>query len=307
MINILITGASGFVGKKLCDTLCKDKRYSIFRFISNNNHTNYTENQNITKLRIDNNTNWNDLLNNIDCVIHLASIVHEPKKELIDYLDVNYYGTINLASASIKAGVKKFIYISSINVYGVSHTEKDKPLDLKFTPYPITAYGISKYKAEQKLLEFSKVYDNIEFIIIRPTMIYGENAPGNYSRLNKWADLRLPIFKFPKNNLRHFTHIDNLINLIELSLIKKLDNYNIFLCADLHPHSTDELINYIYKCKNIRLITIPFSDLLLKIIFRFLSKNSKFKSLMLSLVVDISETRKKLNWDPVDPIKQTQI
>ncbi len=221
----------------------------------------------------------------IDIVLHCAALVHQKIEHPYEkYYDINVEYPVKLAKLAKQNGVKQFVFISTIAVYG---EEKEK-LNENTTYKPITSYGKSKLEAEKQLVELND--DNFIVSIIRPPMIYGKNAPGNIDSLVKLVK-KLPIIPLGKiENKRTFVSIQNLSYIID-EIINQKQN-GTFLVSDDEAISTSRLIELISKNldKKIYLVKIAFFESLLKIL-----KPSFHKRLYGSLEVDNSITKEKLN------------
>ena len=265
MKRLLITGSTGYLG----DAFINQYNYKyIFERFS-------LLNQKIEDIKLD----------NIDVILHCAALVHQKiEHSYKKYYEINVVYPVKLAKVAKQNGVKQFIFISTIAVYG---EEKEK-LDESTYCKPITLYGKSKLEAEKQLLELNN--DDFVVSIIRSPMIYGKSAPGNIDILVKLVK-KIPIIPLGNiQNKRTFIFIQNLCYIInELILQKKSD---IFLAADDEPISTSRLIELIAKNleKKIYLIKIPFFESLLKIL-----KPSFHKRLYGSLEIDNTITKDKLN------------
>ncbi len=265
MKRLLITGSTGYLG----DAFINQYNYKyIFERFS-------LLNQKIEDIKLD----------NIDVILHCAALVHQKiEHSYKKYYEINVVYPVKLAKVAKQNGVKQFIFISTIAVYG---EEKEK-LDESTYCKPITLYGKSKLEAEKQLLELND--DDFVVSIIRSPMIYGKSAPGNIDILVKLVK-KIPIIPLGNiQNKRTFIFIQNLCYIInELILQKKSD---IFLAADDEPISTSRLIELIAKNleKKIYLIKIPFFESLLKIL-----KPSFHKRLYGSLEIDNTITKDKLN------------
>ena len=263
-MKILITGASGYLGKNFISNYSNSYAIKTFSL----------QNMSIDKLDC----------SNIDTVIHMAALVHQMHGATSDeYQRINVQYTIELAKKAKITGVKQFIFISSLAVYG----NVNGVITEDTICSPITDYGKSKLDAEIML---QKMEDK-DFIIsiVRPPMIYGKNAPGNIVSLIKLINT-VPILPFAKiNNRRNFVYIDNLIHLINTIIDKKKSG--IFLASDDDSISTTKLIQLIANKSNKKtyLVKIPFFESLLKLV-----KPSFHKRLYESLEVDNSITKEKL-------------
>lgn len=263
--KVLVTGSNGFVGSSFINKYKDKYLFKKFSLL-------------FEKLN-------NQCFDDINVVLHCAALVHQKiQNNYKEYHDINVEYPVKLANLAKKSGVKQFVFISTIAVYG---DEKEK-LDEITVCNPITLYGKSKLEAEKQLLALND--DNFIVSIIRAPMVYGKNAPGNIDSLIKLVK-KIPIIPFGSiNNKRNFIYIGNLCHVID-EVITQSQN-GIFLCADDESLSTSRLIELIAKNldKKVCLIKIPFFEMLLKRL-----KPSFYKRLYGSLEVDNTITKEKLN------------
>ena len=299
-MNILVTGANGFVGQSLVNNLLNNTEYKVVASVRK-----IPSRKLSCEYRIINNLEDKPTLTNvfkdIDVVIHTAARVHVMDDKSVDTLTefrkVNVEGTLNLARQAIKAGVKRFIFISSIKVNGEG-TELGKPYTEDSKPNPIDPYGISKYEAEQGLLALAET-TSLEVVIIRPTLVYGENVKGNFHSLMKWTykGFPLPIGGI-KHNLRSLVSVDSLVDFIVTCIGHKDAKNEIFLISDDDDISTAGLLEEISKglgVKN-RAVNIPVE--FINTAASAIGKSSVAQRLSGSLQVDISKAKTLLGWHP---------
>jgi nucleoside-diphosphate-sugar epimerase len=299
MNRILITGSNGFVGQNLCKKLIS-KKYLIRKIIRSSlkKKEEHSEVCNVGEINKD--TNWSIALKNIDCVIHCAARVHSINEDKADSLDlyrkINVDGTRNLAEQSVKAGVKRIIFLSSIKVNG-EETKFSSPFKYDDVPKPESSYAISKWEAEQALEAISKKY-GIEIVIIRPPLIYGPNVKGNFLRLINLANHQIPFPISKVNNLRSFVSLNNLVDLICCCINHPSAPGKVFLVSDGMDISTLELIKKIGYAlgKPQRLIPIPL--FILRFLGKIIGKSSEVERLLGDCQVDCKNTCEVLNWKP---------
>ncbi len=244
MQNILITGASGFVGQNLIEYL---KNYNLIT-ISRKNGFDYN--------LID-----NDFLDNnkIEIIIHLAGKAHDLKKTSNDseYYKANTDLTISLFDSFLKSNAKIFIYLSSVKAVKdfieTSLTEDTEPT-------PISVYGKSKLKAEKYLLSKKLDYKK-KLFILRPCMIHGPGNKGNLNLLYKLVSKNLPWPLGAFENKRSFCSIDNLNFIVEQLISRDDISSGIYNIADDEPLSTNQIIELIANAQNhkSRIIKLPKS------------------------------------------------
>jgi nucleoside-diphosphate-sugar epimerase len=309
MKSILITGSTGFIGRCLLPLLTK-KDCQITTIVRQNIDPFNTNITNVVFVNIDGNTHWHETLQNIDIVIHLAARAHilnenTPNPEA-EFFSVNTEGTKNLVKQSIQAGVKHFIFISSV---GAMASLSNQPLQENSPCHPDTPYGRSKLAAEQALISLASQSD-MTWTILRPTLVYGPGNPGNMERLIKLVKKGLPLPFGRVNNCRSLVYVGNLVDAIITCLTHPNAKNQTFLISDGQDLSTPDLIRKIayYLDRPCNLLPVPPSllkvagnlgDMGEKLLGRSLPLNTPtIDRLLGSLVVDSSKIRNTLNWQP---------
>jgi nucleoside-diphosphate-sugar epimerase len=299
-MQTLVTGVSGFVGKSTCTELLR--RGMLVR-AAVRNHVNFPEGAELVYVGdIGADTDWREALLGVDVVVHLAAkahVVQAGADALSSFRRVNTDGTLQLARQALEVGVRRFVFISSIGVNGFSTDQKPfVPDDL---PAPHSPYAQSKYEAEQGLLALA-AESNLEVVIIRPPLVYGFGAPGNFGSLARWISRGRPLPLGAVNNSRSFVALDNLVDFIALCADRekspKAAN-EIFLISDGEDISTSELLRRIAHAygKPSRLINVPVG--LLRLGAKLTGKSKMAESLLGSLVIDSSKATTLLGWKPV--------
>lgn len=299
-MNILVTGANGFVGQSLVNNLLNNTEYKVvagvrkipskkleceYRLINN----------------LEDKPTLNDVFEDIEVVIHTAARVHvmddKSADPLTEFRKVNVEGTLNLARQAVKAGVKRFIFISSIKVNGEG-TELGHPYTADSQPNPTDPYGISKYEAEQGLLKLTET-TSLEVVIIRPTLVYGENVKGNFHSLMKWTykGIPLPIGGI-KNNLRSLVYVDNLVDFIITCIEHKNAKNEVFLISDDDDISTADLLEEISQSLSVKSKALNIPAGFINTAASAVGKSSVAQRLSGSLQVDISKAKTLLGWRP---------
>ena len=299
-MKILVTGANGFIGSAIIKSLSQNNNNIIVAALRR--HSNVVINKsNVSVILIEDinkHTNWNKALEGVTTVIHTAGIAHRSskfsKKEI--YREVNYYGTLNLAEQAVNSGVKRFIFLSTIKVNG-ELTELNLPFNADDTPQPIDYYGISKLEAENALLDISKI-TNLEIVIIRPPLVYGNGSKGNISIIEKCVALGLPLPFGSISNKRSVVSINNLINLIQICLYNSNAINQIFLVSDKQDLNISDLIRLVVTNSIRKPIIFPFSIKYLKLLFFLFGKSNIYNKICGNLQVDIEKTKKLLSWNP---------
>lgn len=298
-IRVLITGATGFVGRHLCEYLLSQgiRIRAIGRKSTPDfSHENYEYHQ---IADINGETNWEDLLHGVDVVVHLAARVHHEKdkgmKALALYQETNVKGTQQLAKAAVKADVKRFIYISSIKVNG----EKTigMPYRADSQPQAKDAYSLSKLQGEQILQEESR-RSGMEWVIIRPPLVYGPGVKGNFGRLIELARTRFPLPFGAIKNSRSLVSIYNLSHFIHCTLSHPHAHGEVFLVSDNQDLSTPGLIKVLRRVQGRRSWLFPFPLSFLKLFAFLTGRRSQLQRLTDSLQVNIEKSQRLLNWTP---------
>lgn len=298
-MRILLTGASGFIGSELLQELIRDshhvtvaqRRYheDLGPCVTQELIAGLTEDQ-----------DWTNLLQGQDIVIHLAARVHVMNEVSSDPLDlyraVNLNGTVNLAKQAIAAGVKRFIFISSIKVNGES-TNQHHPYKADDPRMPVDPYGISKMEAEQQLIELTRTTD-MDFVIIRPVLVYGPGVQANFLSMMRWLNKGIPLPFGSIQNLRSMVALDNLIDLIVTCLNHPAAANQVFLVSDDEDLSTTMLLKKMASALGKPAYLLPIPNCLLQVIFTVIGKKAIGQRLCGSLQVDISKTRDILGWTP---------
>ncbi len=254
--NVFITGADGWLGKNLVQTLLKGDSdvlpqfsaggYKLHSFVLKNAHKEISVNTD-SHIRFEGNltdksscVTFMETASNDDLLIHTAGIIH-PKK-MSDFFNINVQGTKNIVETAIAKGIKKIIVISSNSPIGCNSSNELKDLFDEKSPYnPYMGYGKSKMLMEKYLL--SKIEENIDITIIRPPWFYGENMPERQMTFYKMVrDGKFP-FIGNGENLRSMVNVKNLVQGIILSAVNPISKGKIYWIADKTPYSMNEIIN----------------------------------------------------------------
>lgn len=293
---ILITGATGFIGNALLNELVQRNKKVVAAVRSENHH--FFDNVLPAKINDVFELENTHMMHGVDVVIHCAArahILHNDADSLIGFRKTNTIGTLNLARQAIAAGVKRFVFISSI---GVSGNLSEQPFLESDVPNPQEAYAISKYEAELGLLELSK-NSGLEVVIVRPPLVYGPNVPGNFSLLLHWMYKNIPLPLNAIDNKRSFIALDNLVDFLILCAEHPAAANEMFLIADGEDLSTTELLNRISTLLGNKSRLFSVNKKLLEFFMKLVSKDDLARRLCGSLQVDISKAKRLLNWSPV--------
>lgn len=300
--SVLVTGAGGFIGSALVRRLAE---YSFDKIVASTRSIKRELPGHVRLFIVPDlsqDINWLSVLREVNVVVHCAGRAHVLKeksreKAIKKFYDVNISGTIKIAEQAAEAGVKRFIFISSIGVNGHS-TDGRKPFTENDEPAPHDDYAVSKYEAELRLRDVARE-SGMELVIIRPTLVYGKRAPGNFGMLVQWVRRRLPLpFALVRHNRRSFIALDNLVDLIIRCIVHQAAANQTFLAADGEDLSTAGLLERVGSVlgKPTRLIPVPVWMLWAGA--TVLGKRAVAQRLLGSLQVDISKTREVLSWEP---------
>ena len=298
MLKILVTGANGFVGCALCREAMV--RGMTVRGITRTPCDLPAGVGNLVVGRIDDGTNWREVLTGCEVVIHLAARVHVMHDTAADPLTafrvVNVEGTLSLARQAAAAGVKRFVFISSVKVNG-EFTQTGQAFAETDTSNPQDAYGQSKHEAEQGLRQLA-ADTGMEVVIIRPPLVYGPGVKANFAALMRAVQRGWPLPLGAVHNQRSLVALDNLVDLIVTCLKHPAAANQTFLVSDGEDVSTTELLRRMGQAmgRPARLIPVPASWL--KLAAALVGKPDVAQRLCGSLQVDISKTRQLLGWSP---------
>ncbi|MDI1361610.1 SDR family oxidoreductase [Methylotenera sp.] len=311
-MKILVTGANGFVGRALCAELSRQE-YLVIAALRKGRAEVDGLIQTTVICSIDNNTDWSAALQNVDVVIHLAARVHimsdHAADPLAEFRKVNVEGTLSLALQATKAGVKRFVFISSIGVNG-NVTSSHHPFTAEDMPDPYDAYSTSKYEAEQGLLKLVAIA-GFEVVIIRPPLVYGCGAPGNFRRIISALKNHYPLPLGAIKNKRSFVYIDNLVSLIVRCIDHPAAANQVFLVSDGNDLSTTELLRACAGALSLKSRLVPIPQKLIEVFAALIGKENVAQRLCGNLQVDITKARTLLDWTPPttveDGLKATAI
>jgi len=300
MEQVLVTGANGFIGRALCKELLVSG-YQVRGAVRSLDHVS-SEGAGVQYAAVgslEQPVDWPLLLKDVDAVIHLAGVAHYlgPQTEEAEarFRDINVTATRALAEQAAGAGVRRFIYLSSIKVNG--ETTGKRPFSANDPPRPEGIYGQSKLEAEQALAEICN-RRGMELVIIRPTLVYGPNARGNLQRLMGLINRGLPLPLGGIDNRRSMVGVGNLCDLIRTCIAHPSAPGHTFLAADGEDVSTPELVRLLACHMGRRPTLVPVPPSLLKLMGVLLRRSGEVQRLASSLQVDIAKTKEVLGWMP---------
>jgi len=307
---ILVTGASGFVGKALCLNLVR--HYPIKISVRDKSSVETSPNWETFEATLCSGHDWSAALLGVTVVVHCAARVHlmneKSNYSLSEFRRVNVDGTIKLARQAYQSGVRRFIYLSSVKVNG-EYTEVGCPFTTEQIANPSEPYGISKYEAEMGLRALSEK-TGMEVVIIRSPLVYGPGVKANFLSMINWLQRGLPLpLGGVKKNLRSLIFLDNLVDMITLCVNHPAAANQTFLVSDDEDLSTSELLCRMANALGSasKLIPVPVNLIILGA--RLVGKTEMAQRLCGSLQVDIRKSKELLGWMPPvtldDGLRQT--
>lgn len=303
-MKILITGANGFIGKRLCADLCHDGYYVRAAMRSANSAIAASETVVIDSIADE--TDWSIALQEIDVVIHLAARVHVMKNDGIDsgkeYRKVNVEGTLNLAQQASKLGVHRFIFLSSIKVNG-EQTTKDCPFTEHDLPNPKDGYSLSKLLAEEGLFNIARESD-MEIVVIRPPLVYGPGVKANFANMMQVLQRGIPLPFGAIHNQRSLIYLGNLVSLVNRCIHHPGAANQLFFASDGTDLSTTELLRACAAALGVKARLLPMPEIWIMFVSKLLGKQLEAQRLCGSLQVNITKARTNLNWEP--PVSVTE-
>lgn len=297
---ILVTGGNGFIGAAILRRLKEDGRHGIRAAMRKTSPASIQSVDIAAVGDIGLDTDWSLALRGVSILVHCAARVHVMSETAACPLDefrrVNVQGTLNLARQAVGAGVRRFIFVSSIKVNGET-TRLGHPFTAEDRPSPSDAYGVSKMEAERSLRDLL-ISSGMELVIIRPPLVYGPGVKANFARLVRAVDRGLPLPLGAIDNRRSLVSLENLVDLV-VTAVEHPDAANqTFLVSDGEDMSTTQLIKKIGHAlgKPPKLIPVPL--ILLKLAGGLIGRREAIQRLCGSLQVDIEKTRQVLGWNP---------
>ena len=297
-MKILVTGATGFIGTQLSETLANSGHE--VRCTARSLAPNRSTTLEMVTCDLESADNLDHLTMGCDAIVHLAGRAHvmsdDPATSESLYLSANVDVTRKLAQSAARTGVKRMILMSSVKVNGES-TTIDSPFTSQDTPNPQDPYGRSKTQAEQTLWDVAST-SGLEGVVIRPPLVYGPGVRANFASLIGIVNRGIPLPLGSIQNKRSFVSVDNLIDCIATALQSSNEEGQTFLVSDGHDLSTPELIRSIASALHKSPMLIPFPTALLKLVATSVAKRGAYERLCGSLTVDIALTKQKLSWTP---------
>ena len=302
---VLVTGATGFVGRAVVARLAADG--VAVRAAVRRDGAPFPANVSVViGADLDRIDDWRDALQGASAVVHCAARVHRLDDDAVDPLAAfrrtNRDATAALARAAAAAGVARFVFLSSVGVHGAETFEQ--PFRASDAPAPGSPYAVAKHEAEAELAGIA-AERGIEVVVLRPPLVYGPGAPGNFATLLRAVDRGLPLPLGAIHNRRSFVAIDNLVDLIAVVVRHPAAAGQAFLVSDGDDLSTSELLRRTARAlqRPARLLPVPAKAL--RRVLSLLGRAELGQRLCGSLAVDIAATCERLGWRPAVGIDAT--
>lgn len=299
---MLVTGADGFVGARLCPLL-EAAGYAVRRAVRRARDGGMPSSFPVGQ--VDGDTDWTAALAGTGCVVHLAArthVLHETARDpLAEYVRINVAGTGRLARQAAAAGVRRFIFMSSVKVNGENtgahpYTEDD-------APRPEDAYGVSKWQGEEELAR-TAAGTAMDTVVLRPPLVYGPGVKGNFLRLLRLIARRVPLPFASLDNRRSLIHAGNLCAAVHAAITAPRAAGRTFLVSDGEDVSTPVLVHTIARALEVKPRLVPCPPAALRALAAVLGRSGEAARLTGSLQVDSSRIRRELAWQPPHTLAQ---
>ena len=291
--KIVLTGGSGFLGSHLLNNEAFQEALAIGR-TQPRNHRHFQI------VSFDADDDLAGVFNNKEIVVHVAARAHvmndTSKSPLNEFRLVNTVGTLNLAEKAAIAGVKRFIFISTVKVLG-EQTEPGQAFKNGDSFNPQDPYSISKVEAEVGLKLIGEAH-GMEIVIIRPPLVYGKGVKGNFASLLKLARFPIPLPFGSIQNKRSLVSVENLVDLIVVCLTHPKAKNQTFLVSDDDDMDISELISRLAEAGGYKAYVFGFPLTMLYVSLRLLGKLPIYERLCGSMQVNIEDTKSQLSWSP---------
>lgn len=294
MSRVLVTGANGFVGRAMCQQLAA----CGVSFVPATRREDQAAPGALVVGELAGDTDWSAALSDVDVVVHLASRVHVMRDHVADPLAefrrVNTQGTLSLARQAAAAGIRRFVFVSTVKVNGEGgpqpYTEDDQPM-------PQGAYARSKWEAECALREIA-AHSAMALVIVRPPLVYGPGAKANFLSMMRWINRGVPLPLGAIHNRRSLVALDNLVDFLMTCITHPAAANQTFLVSDGEDLSTPQLLVRMAAALERPARLLPVPEWMLKASASLLAKGEFAQRLCGSLRVDIAKARALLGWSP---------
>lgn len=297
MAQILVTGASGFVGRQLVPALLK-AGHKVLCAVTHK--VDWLHAEQILVNRMELQEDWSYALRGIDVVIHLAAKVHQMDKNQDaikdEYMKTNYRAMQNLAVQASEHGVKRFVFLSTIKVNGET-TKAGSPFTEVDQPNPSDPYSYSKLEAELYLQDLC-AHSTMDYVIIRPPLVYGPEVKANFLKMMQLISKNWPLPFARLCNKRSYIYIDNLVSALLAVIEDKKAANQIYLVADDELLTLPKMMQYLANGMNNKLTLLPIPTSILAFLFQIPGFNHLNTRLLSSLEVSAQKIKTELGWVP---------
>ena len=294
---VLVTGATGFVGRSLRETLSDTGRGVRRAVRCARDSSGVGETVEVGDIGPD--TVWSPALDGVGSVVHLAARVHVMREAardpMAEFRRVNVAGTEHLAREAAAAGVRRLVYVSSVKVNGESTPER--PFTEKDVPDPQDPYAVSKFEAEQALRRVSGE-TGIEVVVLRPPLVYGPGVRANFLSLLRLVDRGLPLPFGAVDNRRSLIYVRNLAGAMVAALEHPEAAGETFLVGDGEDVSTAGLVRRLASALGRPSRLLPVPPALMLAAGKVTGRSDAVERLVSSLAVDSGRIRHRLDWEP---------
>ncbi len=299
-MNILLTGATGYVGRALAERLIGEGHHVTATVRNSSRRSDLPPGCHVALISdLGSEQDWRAKLKSVDVVCHLAArvhIMHETAEDpLAAFRRTNVDGTRFLAEAAADAGVRRFVFVSTIKVNGEETT--GRPFRAEDPPAPVDAYARSKLEAERIVAEVCRSCD-MEYVIVRPPLVYGPGVGGNLERLIRLIHRGVPLPLASVENRRSLVSLANLVDLLSRLVIHPRAGGHVYLVSDGSDWSIVHLVRAIADSLGRPAHLFRFPPGLLRLVARVTGKEDELRRISGSLEVDIAATRMQLDWSP---------
>lgn len=300
-MNVLVTGAGGFVGRALVARLATAPGFVPRAGVRRQTDALPASVTQVVVPDITLDSDWGPTFVGVSAVVHLAARVHVMRDRaanpLAEYRRVNVAGTLAVARQAARNGVRRFVFVSTAKVNG-EESQADKPFVESDAPAPKDPYGQSKSEAEAALFACGAEL-GIEIVVVRPTLVYGPGVKANFLAMTRWLQRGIPLpLGAIRDNRRSLVAMDNLVDLLVTCLRHPAAANQVFFAADGEDLSTTALLLRTAAALGVRARLVPIPSVLLETAATLLGKRSIWQRLGGNLQVDITKARTRLGWNP---------
>ncbi|ROT99308.1 NAD-dependent epimerase/dehydratase family protein [Marinobacter halodurans] len=296
--KLLVTGASGFVGRELCKHLVSTG-YEVIG-VTRSDRADLPPGAILHRCNLEKDFLGDSLLRDVDCIVHLAGQAHgkggEDHQELDHFRQVNVDVTLRLAKAALDSGVRRFVFVSSIGVHGA--ITDGRPISEQAPFNPESPYAVSKMEAELALIRLFEEEGESELTIVRPPLVYGDQAPGNFGKLLKLARMGIPLPLGRCSNRRNIISLSQLAAFMAVCIDHPAAGNETFVVAEESPVSTSDMVRALRAGMRRSAGLFPVPQWLMSSLLKFVGKRGMYIQLFCDLEIDGSKARKKLGWVP---------